>query len=230
MSQYIPISVPQATHTGPVAFLFMINDLLSNRHSAKFVDDTTVWELCEDCGATSETAAIAAETEAWLAVNNMMLNGDKTMQGDGDSLSMHWCRHCPCAIDNTVVEQVTSFKLLRCRSLTTSSRGKIMLTASTPRPAWGCTFCAYSEGLGLSHTTASESSPPAVCSILEHACATWHTCLTEEQLEKLESIRSAVGYVHCCPADPSYRQALATFGLPMLKERRDKLGRDLIFH
>ena len=57
--------VPQVTHTGPIAFLFMINDLLSDRHCAKFVDDTTVWELCEDRTATSEMAAIAAETEAW---------------------------------------------------------------------------------------------------------------------------------------------------------------------
>ena len=37
--------MPQGTRTGPIAFLFMINDLLSNRHHAKFVDDTTVWEL-----------------------------------------------------------------------------------------------------------------------------------------------------------------------------------------
>ena len=43
--------------------------------------------------------------------------------------------------------------------LTSSSRGKIMLTASTPRPTGGCTFCAYSEGPGLNHTTLSESSP-----------------------------------------------------------------------
>ena len=56
--------VPPGTRTGPIAFLFMINDLLSNRHHAKFVDDATVCELCEDRGATSEVAAIAAETEA----------------------------------------------------------------------------------------------------------------------------------------------------------------------
>jgi len=56
--------VPQGTRTGPIAFLFMINDLLSDRHHAKFVDDTTVWEVCGDRGATSEMAAIAAQTEA----------------------------------------------------------------------------------------------------------------------------------------------------------------------
>ena len=58
----------------------MINDLLSNWHHAKFVDDTTVWELCEECGATFEMAAIAAETEAFSAFNNMVLNGDKTKE------------------------------------------------------------------------------------------------------------------------------------------------------
>ena len=40
----------------------------------------TVWELCEDRRATSEMVAIAAETEAWSAVNNMVLNGDKTKE------------------------------------------------------------------------------------------------------------------------------------------------------
>ena len=64
----------------------------------------------------------------------------------------------------------------------------------------------------------------AVRSILEHARATWHTCLTGQQLEKLESIeRRAMCIV---APDLSYRQALANFGLPTLKERRERLARD----
>ena len=107
---------------------------------------------------------------------------------------------------------------------TTSSRGKIMLTASTPRPAGGCTFCAYSEGLGLSHTSIVRVFTSAVRSTLEYACATWHTCLTGQQSEKIESIQRRA---MCIVApDLSYRQALANFGLPTLKERRERLARD----
>ena len=105
--------VPQGTGTGPIAFLFMINNLLSHRHHAKFVDDTTVWELCEDRGATSEMAALAAETEAWSAVNNMVLNGEKTKE-----MAIHFgptgAGIAPVLIYNTVVEQVTSFRLIGC--------------------------------------------------------------------------------------------------------------------
>ena len=88
-------------------------NLLSDKHHVKFVDDTTVWELCEDRGATSEMTAVAAETEAWSAVNNMVLNGDKTKE-----MANHFGRTdvgiALVLIDNTVVEQVTSFKLLGC--------------------------------------------------------------------------------------------------------------------
>ena len=157
--------VKQGTRTGPIAFLFMINDLLSNRYHAKFVDDTTVRELCEDLRTTEPPLMWRllqlAETEAWSAVNNMVRNGDKTKE-----MRIHFGRtgagSAPVLIDNTVVEHVTSFKLLGCtvnNQLTITSRGKIMLTTSTPRPAGGCTFCAYSEGPGLSHKTLSESSP-----------------------------------------------------------------------
>ena len=59
-------------------------------------------------------AAIAAETEVLSAVNNnMVLNGDKTKE-----MAIHFGRTgasiAPVLIDNTVVEQVTSFKLLGC--------------------------------------------------------------------------------------------------------------------
>ena len=105
--------VPQGTRTGPIAFPFMINDLLSNRHRAKFADDTTVWELCEDHEDTSELVAIVAETEAWSAGNNMVLNGDKTKK------MMIYFGHTDAGIasvliDDTVVEQVTTFKLFGC--------------------------------------------------------------------------------------------------------------------
>ena len=63
----------------------------------------------------------------------------------------------------------------------------------------------------------------AVRSILKHACATCRTCLTGEESEKLESIQRRA---MCIVApDLSYRQALASFGLPTLKERRQRLAR-----
>ena len=168
--------VLQGTRTGPIAFLFMINDLLSNRNHAKFVDDTTVWELCEGRGATSEMAAIAAETEAWSAVNNTVLNGDKTKQ-----MAIHFGRTGadigPVLIDNTVVEQVTSFKLLGC-TVNNQLSWQDHVDCIYAKASRGLYFlCLLRRAAVKSHDIVRVFTS-AVRSILEHACANWHTCLT----------------------------------------------------
>ena len=106
--------------------------------------------------------------------------------------------------------------------LTTSSRGKITWTASMSRSAGGCTFCAYSEGPGLSHTTLSESSPLQFTPFWN-----MHVRLgTPASLGKSGKLESIYRQAMCIVApDLSYRQVLANFGLPTLKERRD-LTRD----
>ena len=214
--------VPQGTRTGPIAFLFMINDLLSNRHHAKFVDDTTVWELCEDRGATSEMAAIAAETEVWSAVNNMVLNGDKTKE-----MVIHFGRTgadtAPVLIDNTVVEQVTSFKLLGC-TVNNQLSWQDHVDCIYAKASRGLYFLCLLRRTGVKPHDIVRVFTSAGRSILEYACASWHTCLTGQQSEKIESIQRRA---MCIVApDLSYRQALANFGLPTLKERRERLARD----
>ena len=200
----------------------MINDLLSNSHHVKFVDYTTVWELCEDRRATSEMVVIAVKTEAWSAVNNMVLNGDKTKE-----MAIHFGRTgagtAPVLIDNTVVEQVTSFKLLGCtvnNQLLWQDHVDCIYTKASCRLDF---LCLLRIARVKSHNIVQVFTS-AVRSILEHACATWHTCLTGEQSEKLESIQWQATCIDA--SDLSYRQALANFGLPTLKERRERLARD----
>ena len=38
--------VPQGTRVGPLAFFFMVSDLLEGEKRTKFVDDTLTWEVC----------------------------------------------------------------------------------------------------------------------------------------------------------------------------------------
>ena len=114
--------VPQGTRTGPIAFFLLSMTSCQNRHHANFVDDTTVWELCEDRGATSEMAAIVAETEAWSAVNNMVLNGDKTKEMGIHFNWQHWCRHCPGANRPTLLWNRSPASNSLGAPLTTSSR------------------------------------------------------------------------------------------------------------
>ena len=55
--------VPQCTSTGHIAFRIMINDLLGDHSKAKFVDDTTVREICHVTGTDSKMQDIVEAAE-----------------------------------------------------------------------------------------------------------------------------------------------------------------------
>ena len=62
-----------------------------------------------------------------------------------------------------------------------------------------------------------------VRSLTEYACPAWHTTLTEQQLDRLESIQQRA--LKIIFPDLSYREALAASGLPTLCDRRKSLCR-----
>ena len=51
--------VPQGTLLGPSTFLLHINDLKTDCHSIKYVDDTTIWEACNKNGDDSHIQHVA---------------------------------------------------------------------------------------------------------------------------------------------------------------------------
>ena len=60
-----------------------------------------------------------------------------------------------------------------------------------------------------------------VRSLTEYACPAWHTALTEQQSDKLESIQKRA--LKIIFPELSYRETLAASGLPALCERRESL-------
>ena len=152
----------------------------------------------------------------------MVLNGDKTKE-----VVIHFgCTGAgiaPLLIDNTVVEQVTGFKLLGC-TVNNQLSWQDNVDCIYAKANRGLYFLCLLRKAGVKSHDIVRVFTSAVRFILEHACATWHTCLSGEQSEKLESIQRRA---MCIVApDLSYRQVLANFGLPTLKERRERLARD----
>jgi len=152
----------------------------------------------------------------------MVLNANKTKE-----MVIHFGRTgvdiTPVLINNTVVEQVTSFKLLGCiinNRLSWNGHVDSIYSKASQKLYFLCLL----RRAGVEPQDIVRVFTSTIRAILEYACAAWHTCLTSEQSERLESIqRRAMSIV---APDMSYRQALSTFGLPTLKERREGLARD----
>ena len=65
--------VPQGTLSGPKCFLVYINDLRTTVPLYKYVDDSTLFEICDrnDVSVTQESVDIAAR---WTEQNDMKIN------------------------------------------------------------------------------------------------------------------------------------------------------------
>ena len=140
----------------------------------------------------------------------MVLNGDKTKE-----MAVHFGRTglgiAPVLIDNTVVEQVTSFKVLGC-TINNQLSWQDHVDCIYAKASRGLYFLCLLRRAGVKSHGIVRVFTSAARPILEHECAAWHTCLTGEQSEKLESIQRRA----TCIVAPnlSCRKALANFGLP----------------
>ena len=71
--------VPQGTLSGPKCFLVYINDLETPVHLYKYMDDSTLFEVCERNGVSlmQESVDIASK---WTEENYMKLNNEKSKE------------------------------------------------------------------------------------------------------------------------------------------------------
>ena len=69
--------VPQGTLSGPKCFLVYINDLRTIVPLCKYVDDSTLFEICDrnDVSVIQESVDIAAR---WTEQNDMKINSEKS--------------------------------------------------------------------------------------------------------------------------------------------------------
>ncbi len=51
---HLKTGVPQGTLLGPVAFLLHVNDLQTVCPSIRYVDDSSIWEVCNRSGSNSQ--------------------------------------------------------------------------------------------------------------------------------------------------------------------------------
>ena len=71
--------VPQGTLSGPEYFLNMIDDLHTDVDDVKFVDDVTLYEVC-NTHSQNKLQNVVNDIQVWAADNNMRLNASKTKE------------------------------------------------------------------------------------------------------------------------------------------------------
>ena len=105
--------VPQGTLSGPKCFLVYINDLETPVHLYKYVDDSTLFEVCERNGVSlmQESVDIASK---WTEENYMKLSNEKSKEMIISFAKNGNFRHTipNIKIDGIDVEQVDHAKLL----------------------------------------------------------------------------------------------------------------------
>ena len=71
--------VPQGTLSGPKCFLVYINDLRTTIPLYKYVDDSTLFEICDriDVSVIQESVDIAVR---WTEQNDMKINSEKSKE------------------------------------------------------------------------------------------------------------------------------------------------------
>ena len=68
--------VPQGTVSGPRNFTMFINDLTTTAPIYKYVDDSTIFEVCQE-GDTTQIQESVDMVDIWTNQNDMRLNSEK---------------------------------------------------------------------------------------------------------------------------------------------------------
>ena len=68
--------MPQSTICGPKFFLVYINDLTTTVSMCKYVDDSTIFEICEFGGMPVIQESVDITT-MWTIRNEMIINSEK---------------------------------------------------------------------------------------------------------------------------------------------------------
>ncbi len=217
----INAGVPQGTLFGPVGFIVHINDLRTALDITKYVDDSSLWEACDRLGLTSQLQQAADHALQWSENNLMLVNSDKTKE-----LLVDFARK-PSSIpgitmQGKTIERVHSTKLLGVTITSDLTWGEHVDNVHS-RASQRLYFLRLLKRAGMPGDSMLKVYTAIVRSLTEYACAVWHTGLTVQQTEKLESVQKRALWI--IYPDLSYREALAQSGLPTMHDRRSLLCR-----
>ena len=211
--------VPQGTLLGPKCFLAYINDLHTPCALYKYVDDTTIFEVCHrnEVSVIQESIDIATQ---WITENDMKINSDKSKEmticfaRDNDFL-----HDMPnLNVDRMPVQKVRYAKLLGITiscDLTWNRHIENIVAKAGKR-----LYVLYQlKRAGISQADLITVYLSIIRPVLEYACPAWHTNLQVYLSNNIELIQKRA--LRCIYPGEIYQEILNSISLSTLKDRRD---------
>ena len=211
--------VPQGTKMGPLCFLMMINDALTDtQHRWKYVDDCTVGitvnNRAPDYTSLQQTLD---RLQAWTQDNSVTINHTKTVV-------MHVCTSKTAVpppqltIGPHPLQVVNTFKLLGVTLDNHLSWGQHV--ASVVKAAsYRLYMLRRLRSLGTPANELRAVYTSFILPKLVYASPAWSSSLNTTQLQQLERVQKRACRVILGPAYIDYNAALSSLSLPTLAER-----------
>lgn len=220
----INAGAPQGTLSGPNVFKLLINDLRFDNEYSKYVDDSSVTTVSDDPADDSLQSA-SNHLFHWCIDNGMKPNPKKCKD-----MLMYFGRKFTkdsvpaLMVGGETIERVDTFKLL----------GVFFNSRLTWDDHVTYILGRVSKRFYIIFQLARIGVPPCdiiliyialIRSVLEYACAVWHTSLTKSQSDDLERVqRRCLKIIY---PQLSYREALHLANIERLVDRREKIVKNI---
>ena len=213
--------VPQGTVLGPILFLIMINDLVTDHDRRwKFVDDTSVSEVINK-GEQGKMQSLVNVINTWCIDNDMKLNQSKckdmiiSFAKDRPKLD-------PIFVNNHELVPVSSVKVLGTY-ISADMKWNTHISYIVSKASKRLYFLRLLKRAGLDHSSQLAVYTTCIRSVLEYGCQVWNYGASQYLSDDVERVqRRALRIIY---PDLSYRKALEVTSLPSLSQRRDELCR-----
>ena len=197
-----------------------INDLHSDEFLHKYIDDLTISEIFNK-DERSKMNNVLSEINQWSATNLLNINCNKTKE-------MLLCALNRANVDllelnNVAIQSVSSFKLLGvnidCNLKWNSHIDSICSKANTR-----VYFIKHLKRSGVELEDLLHFYFSVVRPVLEYACPAWHTGLTRDQSDRLETVQKrALSIIFNMSVFENYLEFCSSNGIETLAVRRDNL-------
>ena len=214
---------PQGTKSGARDFKRMVRDLKAALPLYKYVDDTTLFEICRRGVSSNKLQESAEDILSWCETNKMKINAQKTKE-----MVINFAKssdHIPTLqVGGQDIEKVGQTKLLGV-TISDNLSWDAHIDAITGKAAQRLYFLRVLKRANVSMDKMLAIYCSLVRPVVEYACQVWHGGLTSGQTDTIENIQERA--LEIIMPDATYELALEVSELPTLANRRLEMCKKL---